>query len=68
MVKPAGFQEVGCPHTVDHEHDIIAHKDCGDKKIFVAIKKIYDLTEKATALYIKLDTDTVGGDVGYLCP
>ena len=66
MVEPALFDEEGAPHAVDHEHDVVADEDGGDKEVFVAVKHADDARHKAAALEVELHAHAVGCDVGYL--
>ena len=44
-----GFEEGGCPHAVDYEHDVVAHEDCRDEEFLMSVVSADDVVEESAS-------------------
>ncbi len=66
MLQPAFFDKERRTHAIDDKHDVVAYEDCGYEEVGIGIEASENAAEHSSLLHVEFDSDTVGGDVGYL--
>ncbi len=60
------LEELGCPHTVNYQNNIVAHQDGGDEQFGIGVEESQNGGDGAGAFAVELYTHAVAGYIRHL--